>query len=180
MRICRREVEKAMPPMLKYAYALCRDPDLACDLVQDSMVKALSAANLPQHGQSYKPWLFSILRNVFFDYLRRKKRLSELKEYVSHEELAAQLMPLLEESLINRITVRTGLGRLAGAQREILVLIDIAGFSYGEAAALLQIPPGTVMSRLSRARQSLRQEIASDNLHSLEGMRATADAKVAQ
>jgi len=180
MKICRREIETAMAPMLKYAYALCRDSDLACDLVQDSVVKALSARNLPKRGESYRPWLFSILRNVFFDDLRRKKRLFEYKEDVAEDPLEIRPETRVDESLINRITVRSGLGRLSGPHREILVLIDVAGFSYGETAALLSIPIGTVMSRLNRARQNLRREISSDNLHTLEGLQAQVTQKAAE
>lgn len=180
MQICRGEVEKAVGPMLKYAYALSRDSDLACDLVQDSVVKALSARNLPSAGHPYRPWLFSILRNVFLDHLRRKKRLSDYTQMLSQEELAATPEPRMEESLINRLTVRRGLDRLSMPHREILVLIDVAGFSYGEAADLLKVPVGTVMSRLSRARQSLRQEISSENLHTLDEVRVAHVKKAAK
>ena len=64
--------------------------------------------------------------------------------------------------------MRSGLTRLSGAHREIIALIDIAGFSYAEAAALLQLPVGTVMSRVSRARQALLAVISEHNVHSLE------------
>lgn len=131
-------------------------------------------------GHPYRPWLFSILRNVFLDHLRRKKRLSDYTQMLSQEELAATPEPRMEESLINRLTVRRGLDRLSMPHREILVLIDVAGFSYGEAADLLEVPVGTVMSRLSRARQSLRQEISSENLHTLDEVRVAHVKKAAK
>ncbi len=166
--------------MLKYAFALCRDSDLSCDLVQDSIVKALSARNLPDRGESYRPWLFSILRNVFFDHLRRRRRLSEYLADAGADDLDTCADIPVEQSLINRLTVRTGMARLSGQHREILVLIDVAGFTYDEAAELLDIPSGTVMSRLSRARQRLRQEISSDNLHTLDGMQMAQERKAAE
>ncbi|MFK5997889.1 MAG: RNA polymerase sigma factor [Rhodobacterales bacterium] len=168
MKLCRREVEKAIGPMLKYGYALCRDSDLACDLVQDSVVKALSAKNLPTRDESYRPWLFSILRNVFMDHLRSKKRLHEFAQLTHADDLENLSGQNIEESLINRMTVQAGLDRLSGQHRELLVLIDVSGFSYIEAAKLLDVPMGTVMSRLARARQRLRHEISTENLYSLE------------
>lgn len=170
MKVCRREIEKSMGVMLKYAYALSRDSDLACDLVQDSIVKALSARDLPKRHESYQPWLFSILRNVFFDQLRRRRRQNDYVRDTVEQDLRDSPEQRIEESLINRITVRAGLDRLSDAHREILVLVDIAGFSYGEVANLLGVPRGTVMSRLSRARHSLRQEISTENLHMLESV----------
>jgi RNA polymerase sigma-70 factor (ECF subfamily) len=180
MKICRREIEKTVGPMLKYSFALCRDSDLACDLVQDSIVKALSARNLPERDESCKSWLFSILRNVFFDHLRRTRRWAQYHDDAPPDEIDCGTVIPVEQSLINRLTVRSGLARLSGQHREILVLIDVAGFSYGEAAELLGIPPGTVMSRLSRARQRLRQEISSDNLHTLDGMQIIQERKAAE
>ena len=159
-----------MGAMLKYAFALSRDSDIACDLVQDSIVKALSARDLPARNASYRPWLFSILRNVFFDHLRRNRRLSDYQRELAEEDLRDAPEVRVEESLINRITVRAGLDRLSAAHREILVLVDIAGFSYGEAASLLAVPQGTVMSRLSRARSRLRAEISTENLHMLDSI----------
>lgn len=152
-----------MGAMLKYAYALSGDSDLACDLVQDSVVKALSARALPTQHDSYRPWLFQILRNVFFDHLRRKKRLTAYQTEIAQGDIQTGPEHRAQESLVDRMTVRAGLGRLTGPHREILVLVDIAGFSYDEVAAILDVPRGTVMSRLSRARHCLRQEITAEN-----------------
>ena len=180
MKLCRREVEKAMRPLLKYAYALCRDSDLACDLVQDSVVKALSTEARPDEDKPYLPWLFSILRNVFFDHLRKNRRLNEFEHLAYDGEIDALASPKLDESLINRMTVRCALERVSPAHRELLVLIDVIGFSYKEAAELLGIPEGTIMSRLSRARAQLRNEISVENLHSLDQMRVSKGRKKAQ
>jgi len=166
--------------MLKYAYALSRDSDLACDLVQDSVVKALSARALPAQHESYRPWLFQILRNVFFDHLRRKKRLTAYTSEMAHDD--AQTVPeyRTQDVMVDGMTVRAGLDRLSGPHREILLLVDVAGFSYDEVAAILEVRRGTVMSRLSRARHSLRQEVTIEIPHEPEQMRHRQDLKAGQ
>lgn len=162
MIVCRQEVEKAMGSMLKYAYVLCHDSDLACDLVQESVVKALSASQRPASEASYPSWLISILRNVFFDYLRRTNRACEVLQPADSTDI--ETVPTsgrADDDLLDRMAVRAGLNRISPAHRHLLVLVDVVGFSYRETAEILGVPVGTVMSRLSRARQQLRQQMAA-------------------
>jgi len=167
MAVCRREIEKALKPMLKYAYVLTNDSDRSCDLVQDCVVKALSTSCLPERFESYRPWLFSILRNCHIDELRKNRRRLQAMEETEGETGIYTLPVHMEETLINRLTVRGAIQRLPGPYREILALVDVAGFSYCEVADLLDIPAGTVMSRLSRARANLAREIDPGNVHAL-------------
>ena len=147
-----------------YAVSLCRDRDEARDLVQGCAEKALSARNVPGDDAAYRAWLFRILRNHFIDQKRAAVELDRLDE-----DSATPAMDRwqYEESLVNTLTVRRGIDRLRLEHREVLALVDMAGFTYAEAAALIEVPVGTVMSRLSRARRALLARIASDNLRSL-------------
>lgn len=156
MRRRRQErIEPYLDRLYGFALSLAGSPDDAEDLVQECGVRALAARRAPRDEPAYRAWLFTILRNAFLDRLRRRSE-------IPVEEPEAEVPPLdwsaiarEEQRLVNVLTVRAGLARLPLAQREIIALVDIAGFSYAEAAAQLGVPVGTVMSRLSRARQAL-------------------------
>ena len=154
-----------MGRLFGYALSLASDRDLALELVQDCMVKALAARESPTHEPAYRAWLFRILRNAAIDRLRNG--VSSPLSLEDEPDMADPVSLRVEESLINQLTVRSGIARLNGAHRDIIALIDIAGFSYAEAAGLLDLPLGTVMSRLSRARQALLEVISEHNVHSL-------------
>lgn len=175
MPVCRREIERAMKPLLKYAYVLSRDADLACDLVQETVLKALSTRCQPVHASAFRPWLFTILRNTFIDHLRTNHNGGAtqvpLEEAEQGDAGAGNSFRETKEGLINRISVRRAMDLLSDPHREILALIDIVGFSYEETAQLLGVPKGTVMSRLSRARHSLLDIVGDDNVHALDHIR---------
>ncbi len=114
-----------------------------------------------------RAWLFRILRNTFIDHTRRTGRFVALDhdDNADHAEAENGAAPAdFDDHLVNALTVRFALEKLQPGQREIIGLIDIAGFSYAEAAALLEVPAGTIMSRLSRARKSLAETIADTNI----------------
>ena len=133
--------------------------------MQDCALKALSARRIPEDERAYRAWIFTILRNLFIDRLRRK----QVARAPFDEEPPAESWQVWQcnDSLISTITVRLGMAKLTAAQREILALVDIAGFSYAETAAILGVPRGTVMSRLSRARQALLLVLADNNVRAL-------------
>ena len=144
-----------------YAFALSKDVELAGELVQDCAIKALSALSPPTDEAAYRAWLFRIARNLYVDRLRRQKT-----ERTAQEDFEPPMgQPLnLENAVVNALSVRQGLLRLSQTQREIIVLVDVAGFSYAEAAEVLGVPAGTVMSRLSRARQALIAQLSDDKV----------------
>ena len=158
-----------MGRLFGYALSLANDRDLALELVQDCMVKALAARECPEHEAAYRAWLFRILRNAAIDRLRNGTPAPLSLE--DEPDVADPTSLRVEESLINRLTVRSGMARLSGAHREIIALIDIAGFSYSETAGILDVPLGTVMSRASRARRALLDAISEHNIHSLPRQR---------
>ncbi len=178
MAVCRREIERALSGLLKYAYVLGRDGELARELVQETVVKALSTSNQPESPDAFRPWLFSILRNAHIDHMRRDRRHNDRHVAVDNMDALPAIGGHVEDTVINQLSVREAVMRLPDSHRDILALVDIAGFSYAEASATLGIPKGTVMSRLSRARRAMLLEISAGNVHSIETARKNKKASV--
>ena len=145
-----------------YAFSLCVDRESAKDLVQDGVVRALQARRVPVDENAFRAWLFTIVRNLHFDVCRRTAGQGNV---VADEQLElADPAGDFDIRLINVLSVRQGLDKLSPLHREIIGLIDLAGFNYGEAAELLDVPAGTVMSRISRARQELLSAMQDTNI----------------
>lgn len=148
----RARLTQYLPRLYGYAVSLTRNEDAARDLVQESALRALKAKSIPQDEPALRAWLFTIVRHAAIDAHRRAKVPAlpepDLGEFTT-------LLWEFDERCIAAVTVRQGLRQLPVEAREVIALVDIAGFSYSETAALLAIPVGTVMSRLSRARQAL-------------------------
>ena len=166
----RRRIEPYLSRLFGYALSLTRDRDGARDLVQDCALKALGAARVPYHEAAYRAWLFRILRNAFLDRARRRNDAP-----IAIDEAALPDMRWdYDDRLISVLTVRLGLAKLSEAHREVIAVVDIGGFSYAEAADFLEVPIGTVMSRLSRARRALLHAISDGKVQPLpvDGRRA--------
>ena len=142
-----------------YACALLRRLEDAEDLYQDALVRAMAAPSVPRDGVAFRVWMFRLIRNLWIDRLRRESRQAGLIALeVEAEELPGPGDP---DSMIDVLLVRQGFRRLSTAHREVLALVDIAGFSYDETAEFLDIPRGTVMSRISRARAALHAHLSA-------------------
>lgn len=163
----RREarVEGYLSRLYGYALSLGNDRDTARDLVQEAVLKALAATRTPTDEPAYRAWLFRILRNAFLDYARRSGR--EVATPESEPEVDSNAIWRCDDKLISELTVRSAMARPKPHHREIIALVDIVGFTYMEAAAVLDVPNGTVMSRISRARLALMGEIADGILRPL-------------
>ncbi len=162
----RERLERYLPRLYGYAMSLSGNRDDAHDLVQESALKALHAKSVPTDEAAYRAWLFRILRNTFVDGARRDNAYPSLS--MEDADTAEDAAPWNhDDSLISTLTVRVCLQKLTPAQREILALVDVAGFSYGEIANFLGVPVGTVMSRISRARRALLRELDASNLRAL-------------
>lgn len=159
-----RRLSQYLPRLFGYAVSLIRDDDQARDLVQECALRALKARSVPSDEAAYRAWLFTILRNAAIDVRRRRR--DDNVPVDSRIEIGEVWG--FDDRYIASVTVREGLRRLSDEAREIIALIDIAGFSYAETAALLGIPAGTVMSRLSRARQMLLGAIAQTSVRPLK------------
>lgn len=153
-------LEEMRRKLFGYACALCTDTASAEDLYQDAMLRAMAAPNPPDDPRRYRLWMFRLLRNLWIDGLRRERRLDEL---LNDPALAAPDEARItggEQSAVNRLAVRQAFMQLSKAHRDVLALVDIGGFSYDEAAELLDLPRGTVMSRISRARSAMASILA--------------------
>jgi RNA polymerase sigma-70 factor (ECF subfamily) len=146
-------LEPLIPALRRYAYALMRDHAAADDLVQDTLERALSRWTSRRPNGELRAWLFTILRNLHIDARRQGQRRCahvEIDE-ADHRETAAR-----QEMALEARDVLAALEQLPEEQKSLLLLIGVEDFSYEEAARILGVPIGTVMSRLSRARQKLR------------------------
>lgn len=153
-----RRLQEEIPALRRYARFLVRDPDRADDLVQDGLERAFLKRRLWHKPESLRPWLFALLRNLYLNQLRRQAR---RPAEVPLEQVF--LESGLGEAQTNAIMARQVLAALDGLdadQREILILVALEGLHYKEVAMVLDIPVGTVMSRLSRGRDRLRRALA--------------------
>jgi RNA polymerase sigma-70 factor (ECF subfamily) len=156
-RYIRGELEKRRELLYRLAFSWCHNPALADDLVQDTMVKALKNARQLKDTEAIKGWLSKILANCWYDHLRRTRETVDL-DNLPYEETASSGDEHEKQDIVSR--VRAKIAELPIGQRQVITLVDLAGFSYAEISHILDIPVGTVMSRISRARKALRAKLA--------------------
>jgi RNA polymerase sigma-70 factor (ECF subfamily) len=137
---------------------MCRDATLADDLVQECLLRAVSSINTWEPGTNLRAWLLTILRNVFFTELRRAGRRAETVEYDDTQHAAAHVGT--QNLAIYLAAVQRAFDRLSDGHREILLLVALEEFSYKETASVLNVPVGTVRSRVARARAAMRELMA--------------------
>ncbi len=161
-RALRQRIASSRDRLYKVALAWSGDAMVADDLVQETLETALAKAHQLREVERLYAWMYSIMNNCWRHYLRCRRPDCELDE----EQFAADSDP---EQLSGQqeiiVHVRTAIARLPVGQREVLTLVDLEGFAYQEVADILEIPIGTVMSRLSRARgflQTARRGLRAD------------------
>lgn len=149
-----RALREQLPSLRRFAGWLARDPHAADDLVQAALERAIRGWSRRHDEQALRPWLFAIVYRQFLDQQRRSRRYAGL---LSRLGLAgADSQPSAERETLARSTLEA-LQSLPVEQRSLLLWVSVEGLSYQEVADILQVPVGTVMSRLSRARQALRR-----------------------
>ncbi|MGH6918456.1 MAG: sigma-70 family RNA polymerase sigma factor [Geminicoccaceae bacterium] len=168
-------IEREIPRLRRYARYLARDADRADDLVQECLTRAIAKVESWTPGTNLRAWLFVILRNCHINEVRRGQRTSLIGELSCDYEVVPT--PASQEAHISLLEVRDAYLNLSEEHREVLLLVAIEGLQYEEAAAILAIPVGTIRSRLSRARQALRDALDGDRAITpdgpLSGARAT-------
>ncbi|MCK4834713.1 MAG: RNA polymerase sigma factor [Gammaproteobacteria bacterium] len=142
--------------LYRIAYSWCHDAALADDLVQESIYKAIKNASRLRDVATLDSWLYRILYNCWQDYLRVKGRNVEFIE-MHDEEQPGQTDNYQQSEIVKR--VRASVEQLPMTLREVVTLADFAGFTYAEIAEITEVPIGTVMSRLFRARKNLKQQL---------------------
>jgi RNA polymerase sigma-70 factor (ECF subfamily) len=150
------QIVASIPGLRRYARGLTGDPGRADDLVQDTLERAWARFSMWQRRGDLRAWLFGIMHNQFIDGLRAQR--------ARLEDAPAGAVPEAPQraTQADRLELRDldrSLQRLPAAQREVLLLVGVEELSYREIARALDVPVGTVMSRLSRARERLRVEL---------------------
>jgi RNA polymerase sigma-70 factor (ECF subfamily) len=151
-----------LPRLVAFARTIVGDREIARDLVQEAAARALGARQVPEEPAAYRAWIYRIVRNAAVDELRRRRRV----ETAAPTEVQVDLWSF-DTDRIAKLTVEQGLAAIEPAHREIIALVDIAGFTYAEAAGIIGIPIGTVMSRVARARTALLAAIESSTVRPL-------------
>jgi RNA polymerase sigma-70 factor, ECF subfamily len=155
-------VEEASDGLYRYAVVLSRDRVEAQDLVQETCVRAIKAVDSLRPGTNVKSWLFTILRNIWFNQLRRRRAAPKVVELDMEEAPAQNGVGASEDphsiyvSKVERQHVREAIQQLPLEFREVVLLREYEELSYEDIASVLGCPRGTVMSRLGRARSKLR------------------------
>lgn len=151
----RRQIVMLLPRLRAFAHALARTSDTADDLVQTTCEKALRATDSWTPGTRLDSWMFRIMQNQWIDMKRRERPQVAIDEPASGVQLAGDDGERIAEARLTLDGVRHFISELPEEQRAVLVLVCVEDQSYREAAEILDIPMGTVMSRLARARSTL-------------------------
>lgn len=154
--------------LYRIAYSWSHDQALSDDLAQETLYKAMKNAGSLRDIETLDTWLYRILFNCWHDYLRVKGRNVEFTEMDDDKQLEHS-ESYHKTQIVKR--VRTSIEALPMPLREVVTLADFAGFSYAEIAQIIDVPIGTVMSRLFRARKTLKQqllEFGSDDVSSVK------------
>ncbi len=149
-------IERQIPHMRRYALALTRNRDTADDIVQDSLERALRKRHLWSRRGSIRSWLFRILYRQCIDHYRRAGPETVSAETAAIDHALAQ--PPNQEHRVDCRRVAEALDRLPAEQRAVVLLAALDGLPYDEIATIVGAPVGTVRSRLSRARATLRED----------------------
>jgi RNA polymerase sigma-70 factor (ECF subfamily) len=148
-------IAEQIPKLRRYARALLGDPIRADDLVQEALVRALSRSHLWQPGTDIRAWMFTILHNVHVNNQRQRRHRDDYQEL--SDDRPEMATPATQERILEMRDLARGLQLLPGPQREVVLLVGLEGMNYKQVAAVLDIPIGTVMSRLHRGREALRR-----------------------
>jgi RNA polymerase sigma-70 factor (ECF subfamily) len=152
-------IVKLLPRLRRFAFALTGDRDKADDLVQDACERALSRLDQWQPGTKLDSWMYRITQNIWLDQHRARRVRREQGTLDEVENLPGSDGRMVTETRLTLAAVQDGIARLPPEQQVLVAMVCVEGVSYKEAASILDIPIGTVMSRLARARQSLYEAI---------------------
>jgi len=152
-------VEPLIPSLRRYARALLRDRAAADDLVHDCLERTISRWHQRRAGGDARTWVFAILHNLAMSRLRQAARRGPHLELAAASD-AALARPAAHDAGLAHAELLRALAELPADQRSVLLLVGVEELSYADAARVLDVPIGTVMSRLSRAREKLRNVFA--------------------
>jgi len=154
-----RDIKAKRERLFRVAYSWCNDPAIADDIVNEALYRALKTKAKLRDKSCLDGWLYKILSNCWYDFLRQKRPLENIDNIVLLDENSPEQL-LQQNELIAQ--VRQSVALLPNGQRQVLTLVDLEGLAYQEVSQILDIPIGTVMSRLNRARKMLKQQLSPD------------------
>ena len=158
-----RLIAQEIPALRRYAQVLMQGAGDKDDLVQDTLERAIKKSSAWRKDGSIRSWLYRIQYTVFINRYRKKANLKEVSTDVVGENAALTTHPRPDVKLECR-QMLCALEKLKPRQREVLLLVAVEGFSYDQVAQIMDIPVGTVRSRLSRAREDLRVEMKKETM----------------
>ena len=153
-----KQIKSCRKRLYRLAYAWCHDETLADDLVQDCLMTALQKLDQLRKAEALDAWLYSILNNKWREYLRRNRPCENIEDiHFTHDETPEYLHSLKQTIDM----VKNAIEELPMGQRQVITLVDLESMSYAQVSGILDIPIGTVMSRLNRARNMLQKKITT-------------------
>jgi RNA polymerase sigma-70 factor (ECF subfamily) len=150
-------MEACIPALRRYAGTLLRDRQEVDDLVHDCLVRALDRLHTRRNDAEMRPWLFAIMHNLYVSRVRQKRTRGAAEPLDGVAEATLGVHARQEDHVQTR-EVMAAVDRLPEDLRSVLLLVTVEDLTYAEVAHVLDIPIGTVMSRLSRARERIRRE----------------------
>jgi len=158
-REAQNALKEARSRLYRVAYAWCHHAALADDLVQETLAKALKHSTQLRDPKARDAWLFTILANCYRDHFRKQREMDDIDEL----EISDESTPESNTSQAQVVgKVREAISKLPSGQRQVVTLVDLEGFSYVEVAQILEVPIGTVMSRLCRARNTMKSLLLAE------------------
>lgn len=152
-------IEAHRPLLYRIAYAWCHDAALADDLVQETLSRAWVRRSQLRDEAALKAWMVAIMNHCWLDHLRGRRDFDDVADWEDALESGADTPEVCCDREQVVACVRAAVAQLPLGQRQVLTLVDLEEFGYAEVARILDIPVGTVMSRLSRARASLKSRL---------------------
>lgn len=159
-------IASEIPRLRRYARALVRTQETADDLVQDTLVRALSKIHLWEPGTDLRAWLFTLMHNQYVNFVRRAVREGTQTSLDAAIALGHQAN---QQTSLTLRDLEASLARLPDEQRQVVLLIGLEGMRYEEVADILNVPVGTIRSRLSRAREALREMMDEHERRPMDG-----------
>ena len=152
-KLC-KQLESGRGRLFRMAYSWSHNQDVADEVVQETMIKAMHNIDKVKNIDAIDSWLFRVLSNCFIDLCRKRRDEIDVDDVLLFERDTPETVHQKNEMLAS---VRSAIASLPLKHRQVITLIDIENFSYAEVASILEVPQGTIMSRLNRARQSLKK-----------------------
>lgn len=154
-KLCKR-LDSDRSRLYRMAFAWTSDTDIADEIVQETMIKAMNNVDKVKNIDALDSWLFRVLSNCFIDFCRKQKEVVNIDDIKLIDTKTPESIHSKNEMLAS---IRAAISYLPFKYRQVITLVDIENFSYAEVAEIIDVPMGTIMSRLNRARQSLKKSL---------------------